>query len=671
MSKSIKPILLLAMHSAAISAFGQAASADAPMPRLALKDGHFVAADSGAPQRFWGMNLVSAFPTRAEADGIADNLAALGVNLVRLHHLLRPSKDWTWRSNTANAALVDYKTDSRTPDAEAWERFDYLNAALRKHGIRLVLSLHFSRKFMPADAAIDNADAADAQAWSDAVKEINSWHWQKSIDPVKALPVIDRRARLLQKEFAKNLLSHRNPHTGLTYGEDPQTLYIEIVNESSLEYALICGNQFPDYFEQNLQNAWLAYAAKHAPNLAPGNHRAATSGELGSLRSDFYRAIEDDYFRDMRDYIRNELRAPVPVAAGNLWRGNDALAAYAAHGDLIEEHHYVNPLVVETPATWVDAIAKTRVEGKPYFLGEFNYTENQELAKKHAYARPMLMLSAAAYGAFHDIDGVVWFAYNHGDRNLGSDGYGKPEHRLPALGDIATDAVMLDHMATASALFRTTALQPAAPIFRDIPLPRRALNYNELMADAAPPPAGAGTLHSYRKRFTESQQATPPPLPAYAPLATPRETYVSETQQITRDLTKRQLAITAPAAEAFSGFLTDGFPTTYKHLATTDATGFATIIAVALDDQPLAQSRRILLSRTWMNESSADLEGLSITLRALAPASDWRLRIIRPRVAATTLCDLTGADQIPLKQTAAGLILPKGTWTQIELLRGK
>jgi hypothetical protein len=646
--------------------FLTALSAPVDMAHLELRDGGFVTPD-GARERFWGMNLVSAFPTHEEAEAIADNLASLGVNLVRPHHLMRPSKDWVWRAPCA--ALVTYEEDSRTPDVEAWDRFDYLNAALRKRGIRLALSLHWSRKFLPGDAAIDPAE--DAEAWAEAVRELNGWSWQKSIDPVKLLPVVDRRARLLQKEFASMLLAHRNPYTGKTYGEDAQVLYVELVNESSLEYALICGNTFPDYFERQLQDAWRRHAKK-AGVETPGNLRETKGPAMLALRSGFFRTFEDDYFRDLRSSIER-LGSRVPIVCGNLWRGDDALAANAELGDLIEDHLYVDPLVVREAGNWVDRVARTHVDGKPYVLGEFNFTENQEQMKQVAYARPMLMLSAAAYGAFHGIDGIVWFAYNHGDRNLGADGWAKAELRAPSLGDLVADGAMLDHMATCSALFRSDALkESAAPMIREIAVPVHAANYNALMADTQTPPDGAQSVHAYRKRFARNGAAeVPTQFPAVAAVAT--NVFVSDTGEIVRDVGNRQLSVAAPAAEAFSGFLDAGFPSRFAHLRSTGTNGFATIIVVAMDGKALGESRSLRISRTWMNESGEDLKGLEIALNGLSVSDRggvWTLRVQRPRDVGDVLRDLTGTDAVVLKPAADGtLALPTGTWNQIELTR--
>jgi hypothetical protein len=646
-----------------------APGASADMPRLEIRNGRFEN-PSGARERFWGVNLVSAFPSRAEAELLADNLASLGVNLVRHHHLMRPSKDWVWRAPCA--ALARYDADSRAPDPEAWDRFDHLNAALRERGIRIVLSMHFTRKFLPGDAAID--PGGDAGQWADAIRELNAWPWQESFDPVKLLPVIDRRARLLQKEFVRRLLSRRNPHSGLTYGEDPQVLYLETVNESSLEYAILCNNRFPGYFERRLQALWRAHAAGEGV-ATPGDLRAAgDDAGLSRLRSGFFRGIEDEYFRDMRAFAR-ECGSPVPVVCCNVWRGNDILAAGAAIGDVVEDHLYVDPLVVRGAEAWMDLLARTRVDGKPFFLGEFNHWEDQEKMRQAAFARPMLMLSAAAYGAFHDLDGVVWFAFSHGDRHLGADGWAKAERREPSPGDMVCDGVMLDHLATCSALFRGDMLRPAAaPRIRDVAIPVHAAGYAALMADPGAPPPGAQSLRSHRKRFVRKDVAVPAGDAGEERIPAEMKVHVADTGEIVRDLAKRQLSVVTPGGEAFSGFLDAGFPRRFIHLSCPDTDGFATVVAVAADGRPMAASRAILVSRTWMDADGNEKAGLRLSIKGLNGERNgrWKMRVCRPRAAREALRDLAGGDVVTAEADAEGtVILPRGTWTQMELSRSE
>lgn len=159
--------------------------------------------------KFWGVNLTALYPDHATSDALAANLAERQINLARPHHLLRHGKDWN--PQMISGALVDYRKDSRTFDRDALDRFDYLNAALRRHGIYLAMSAHMSRLYRGGDAAILDTTPEDAAAWSAAIDEMNRWDWRKSIDPLKSLPVIDERAALLTEEFLKTSSRTKTP----------------------------------------------------------------------------------------------------------------------------------------------------------------------------------------------------------------------------------------------------------------------------------------------------------------------------------------------------------------------------------------------------------------------------------------------------------------------------
>ncbi|MBW7458114.1 hypothetical protein K0U00_29135, partial [Paenibacillus sepulcri] len=188
--------------------------------------GEHMVTDAGDPVRFWGMNLVSTYPTHEQADHLAANLDSLGINVVRLHHLMRNSLDWNPISKIG--ALTTYTTNTRDPNLEAWERFDYLNAQLRARGIYIQLSLDSSRKYLPGDVDIMQTTSQDRTDWMAAMDALNKM--PSNVDLVRLLPMIDERAARLMEEFAGNLLTHVNPYTGIAYGSDPQVLYLETMN---------------------------------------------------------------------------------------------------------------------------------------------------------------------------------------------------------------------------------------------------------------------------------------------------------------------------------------------------------------------------------------------------------------------------------------------------------
>jgi hypothetical protein len=179
--------------------------------RIVVKDGHFAESETGRRVRFLGVNLAahSAFPSHEDAEKVAARLAKYGVNIVRLHHM--DNDFWS-----ADATLWDgaYK-DHRHINPAQLDKLDYLIAQLKKNGVYANINLHVSRQFTAEDG------------FPASVEKIPT-----SFD--KRVDFYDRRMIELQKEYAKQLLTHVNPYTHLSYAEDPCIAVVEINNENSL-----------------------------------------------------------------------------------------------------------------------------------------------------------------------------------------------------------------------------------------------------------------------------------------------------------------------------------------------------------------------------------------------------------------------------------------------------
>ena len=620
----------------------------------------------GQAVRFWGVNLVSPFPSHAEADRIAANLAERQVNLARPHHLLRPSSDWIYRAKVLGLSLM--KENTRDPDPEAWDRFDYLNAQLRKHGIYLSLSLHFSRTFMEGDADVLKTTPEDREAWMAGMKELRAWGWQKSIDPMKMLPTFDDRCRALQEEFARQLLGHKNPYTGLTYGQDPQVLTVEVVNESSAEYCLICGNTFPSYFLARLNAKWEAFLKGRA--AAPFDFRKAKSDGEKQVRAEFYRSLDEELLKDMTRVIR-ETGCRAALTYSNLWRGESNLELHA-HTDFIENHAYVDPLVVREPRDALAAINRTLLRGKPFIIGELNHSEGPENKRKLGHLRTMLPLAMSSYGSFNSYAGLVWFAWSHGDRTTAPDGWSVSEDRDSHLGDMVSDGMMLDHLRTCGLIFRKGLVAPSRePLTLYVDAPFHGTDYNSIMNAKYAPQPGWQNIHAIRKAFgpapatqaTADFMTTNPPLPL-----------ASDTGEIVKDVKRQQLTVSAPKVEAFSGHLDGAPPEKLTRLLIAGSNTFATVVAVCTDDRPFAETESLLISRTQVDTNRCEALGPDITLSGLTPAGEgkaWQIRLTRPRQTKTLLEDFTGRRYWPLKLDAEGrLLLPRADWHECEVILG-
>lgn len=192
-------------------------------------DGHLYV--GGQRIKFLGVNICgsAAFPTRHEAEGIASRLAKFGVNIVRFHHM-----DAAWESFN-----IFQQPGTRRLNPAALDRLDYLIAKLKENGIYVNLNLLVSRRLTSADnlpAEIEKVDWKDQQVLGFFVDEVKELH----------------------KEYARQLLTHRNPYTNTSYAEEPAVAFVEIVNEQGLMHSWLDGviDRLPETFRRRLAEKW-------------------------------------------------------------------------------------------------------------------------------------------------------------------------------------------------------------------------------------------------------------------------------------------------------------------------------------------------------------------------------------------------------------------------------
>lgn len=201
-------------------------------------DGHF--AVNGAPIRFFGTNCVAdgAFPQQANSWFVAGRLRKMGYNLVRFHHMDNP---WS-----RTGSLFEQGTDTRHLNAPVLDRLERFLAELTLNGIYADINLHVGRTFTKADGVPD----------ADSIKDYGKGY--TFFDPILIA---------LQREYARQLLTHVNPYSGLPLVADPVMAMVEITNENSLyslwrnaalrPYAL--GGILPMRHQHLLDSLWLVY----------------------------------------------------------------------------------------------------------------------------------------------------------------------------------------------------------------------------------------------------------------------------------------------------------------------------------------------------------------------------------------------------------------------------
>ena len=176
---------------------------------------------NGKRIQLWGLNVSyqACAPERALADRRADFYAALRVNSVRLH---KYADGTGWAGIMSKESHVEY-------DPAALDRMDYFVAALKKRGIYVKLSPVFIMKL--------GRKEREAVPYID---ELGSFNGDR-LDPKHGSIYVSEEIQDLLIKQVTTLLRHTNPHTGMTYAEDPAVAFLEIYNEDSSLFGGVTG----------------------------------------------------------------------------------------------------------------------------------------------------------------------------------------------------------------------------------------------------------------------------------------------------------------------------------------------------------------------------------------------------------------------------------------------
>ncbi len=617
---------------------------------IRIQDGHFVR-PNGQRIRFWGVHLTDwsrgsiLLPEKADAAMYAASLARFGVNMVRLHFL----------DLAAPRGIIDStRNDSRAFDPQQLDRLDYLISALKKRGIYLDLNLNVGRSYKEGDG----------------VRDFDKIRWGKG------LTLFDPRLIELQKEYAKNLLTHVNPYTGTEYRNEPAIAIVEILNENGIYLGFRAPTPYYDDELTALYNAWLeqkrspeerkklrelttAAAGAPIPRLQ-GPEAATAPKERYDVETAFYMDLETRFYRDMSAYLKNELgvKAPITGTADHSHSSSPyAMLASLSKLDVVDGHVYwqhpgspppVNTPMVNDPLhSTVVQLSRTAFAGKPYTVSETNHPFPNDWAGEGI---PII----AAYGSFQDWDAIIMYTFEP-KRN--------PDWK-PYVGDpfdISLDPVRMTEMATGALTFLRGDVRSARETVErtyssDQVLESRRLPRTEQPYFTPGFPLALLLEHAVRIRSFDG-----PRTGAFKPAQ--GDTIVSDTRELTwrtRDQKDGLVTVETDRTQALIGFLKS--KPVLKNFSADIGNNFASLVLSSMDGKPLSQSGRMLLTAgsrvantgmKWneahtrlanQGESPSLIEPVTgtVRLRALAGAAavsatalDGAGRAIGERIAAT------------------------------------
>ncbi|MCP5114566.1 MAG: hypothetical protein GY953_27375, partial [bacterium] len=197
------------------------------------------------------------------------------------------------------------------------------------------------------------------------------------------------------------------------------------------------------------------------PRLTPDDFDEAPGGRF-TLEARFYMDLEDQFFQTMSDYLKGELGVTALLVGTSAHGGSLSpypLLRSVSKLDIVDGHTYwqhpsysrdpetgeristlKNTAMVDDPFhSTVMNLSRNAVAGKPYTVSEVNHPWPAEHASEGI---PIL----AAYGAFHDWDGIFWYSFSHAEPADWEPG-------PPGHFDIRQDPVKMAQMASGALLF--------------------------------------------------------------------------------------------------------------------------------------------------------------------------------------------------------------------------
>lgn len=640
---------------------------------IQARDGHLYRGD-GKRFRCWGVNLTgwangsAEIPDNAAARTYAAALARMGVNCVRLHFIDRPDTALPTRNEGAaisptagpftqppRGLIRGDLPDSQHFNPEQLDRLDYWLAQLKSNGIYLDFNLNVGRVFTPGD------DVPDANL----------------LAPFKGVTYFGPELIALQKDFARQLLEHKNPYTGLRYADDPAVALVEVVNENSLlefwarnwlrgerkegaanyqldltpHYHALLVAMYNDWLSKNRTPAEIAALRKMAGVAAGAPIAFMRRGEhpdAPRLRLDaeiaFITQVEIDFHADFKRFLTDEVGVKVPIvpmADHTYFMANQPLMRTLITSDIVDSHvywqhpaiygHRNDPMVNAPGKATILKLARSAYAGKPFMVSEVNQPFPSD------YGAEMIPI-LASYAALQDWDAIFFYTF---ETKIA----GKWTPEIADHFDITLDPAKMAQMPVGAMMFlrgdvaaaktMVTRSYSTDQISEAARLPRGEMPYYTPGFDVRIP-----LVHGSRVACLDCKPSLPAPLGAMNPI-------VSDTGELRwftdgdQDGGKNGLvSVNTPRSQALVGFLGANAKVETRNLSAEISNRFAVVTLSSLDGKPLTVSNRILLTTTGRVENSGqkwDARGANLTTWGGAPT------LIEPITGYVTLKDLEGA----------------------------
>ena len=568
-------------------------------------DGDFVDG-KGQPIRFWAVNT---YAQRKEDMAYLGQharwLAKRGVNMVRLHGHLPPGK---------GSKITDVNKGTV-------KQAHMLVAAMKKEGIYTTISPYWGSHTKWEDS------------WKKDVKD-------NGVDSLTAIVFWDPDLQKYYKNWLKQLYAVKNPYTGIPLAKDPAVGIIQLQNEDSILFwtmQRVKGPQRALLRQQYYNWAKDKYGSVADAMKAWGGakHKNDSGSELGlhsiweltefkgnkqrmADQMAFYGHTMYEFNKEMGRYLKEDLGCQQVVNAGNWKTGNQIRMldterySYTANGVIGANKYYGSghkgPKAGYKIMTddWFNNKSATiawrglptnvkQVKGHPFIIPESQWVPPNLYQAESAFL-------TAAYQSLTGVDAYYWFCTS-------DIGFGRPIGKW----QIST-AMQMGQFPAAALMFRKSYIAKGSPVVTE----RRALKNvfameNPIIAEDTsfdpnrdtgmgnklsnlskgvdPAAFVIGPVEVVYQENEEKSDVTD--LSQYIDEAS--GTITSVTGELALNHKQGWCSVNAPKAQGACGFLAKKGAFKLDDVTIDAKNEYAAIIAVSLDDKPLAKSKSILV----------------------------------------------------------------------------
>ena len=583
---------------------------------LTVKGDRFIF-DDGTEARFWGGNIFGEanFPDSLDAVRISDIIARSGSNIIRMHHL-DVVKPWTDKVVQRSFFGGQSPLTTRELDPEMLDRFFFMVHCLKERGVYIFLS-HLSSRFIMEGDGFPGGE----EGFEDVGQGF------------KVEGMFDPYLIGLQKEYLRELLTRKNPYTGLSLADDPAMALIEVVNENSLfwiqpdgtfginssYYREMLGRMFTTWLQEkygdteSVVQAWteegkealLGDESLEAGNIGiPHIYVSEKEWPVSEARKrDTYRFlydIQDDYYREMYDFLR-ELGLRIPVTGSNHWCDDLADLHLNARLDYVDRHAYfthpvgeynyiegqgvqAEPMVKDPQGGNIGSLARRRVIGLPYTVSEWH----NPLPNPYRAEGTPIMAAYSCLQDWHPMHYAYW-----GSREAEPDTINSFE--------VMFDPTQMNLIPASALMFHRQDVRPADQVLAEL-----------ITADNVLYPTAEIDRHAeyaFAFKYGISFEDIPATLVKNHPVPKQQEdgAWLSTTGELSWDAGQGLCVINTPGTQAVIGF-SGGMKIDTRDLRFMLETPFSAVVVTSLTDQEIRVSRRILVS------TSADARMSGVTM---------------------------------------------------------